>query len=243
MGRRHPKVPIEVESLASNRAPKCHSPARRAAGRSWSEHASRPVRKKESKFRTGSGASIPAISGALRTAAWPLPPCRGPCADGRGGRGPGRSARRSGHRVGQRRGRAIDSALVPGGRFCRYWPWVQERSQDRAVSLLHAAVSTAQAFAGITARPSGSSAPPSSNSTTPLHSRLHPCPGWLATALAALRSGARASGHRGRCRHACSPGRRAVPGGFWSAIAPPIDQEARYAVLPEAVTTAFYIGL
>lgn len=87
----------------------------------------------------------------------------------------------------------------------------------------------------MTARPPGSSAPPSSNSTTPLHSRLQPCPGWLATALAAPRSGAKASGHRGRCRHGCSPGRRAVRVGFWSAIAPPIDQEARYAVLPEAV--------
>lgn len=43
----------------------------------------------------------------------------------------------------------------------------------------------------------GTSSPPSSNNTTPLHNRLHPCSGWLATARAVARSGARASGHVG----------------------------------------------
>ena len=53
-----------------------------------------------------------------------------------------------------------------------------------------------------------------------------------------------APGHPGTAadaRHACFPGRRAVCVGFWSAIASPIDQEARYAVLPEAVTTGSYV--
>ena len=116
------------------------------------------------------------------------------------------------------------AAVAPSGRF-----------------FLHAAVGTVQAIAGVTVRPSGSSAPPSSNSTTPLHSRLHPCPGWLATALAALRSGARASGHRGQCQHACCPACCDVPGGtFRSAIAPPIGHGAVRALLPEAVTPTSY---
>ena len=34
---------------------------------------------------------------------------------------------------------------------------------------------------GATIRPSGSRSPVSSNTTTPLHSRLHPCSGWAAT--------------------------------------------------------------
>src|SRR5208282_6104847 len=52
----------------------------------------------------------------------------------------------------------------------------------------------ARADGGTTARPSSSSAPPSSKITTPLHSRLHPCSGWLAMTLAPLRSCARAPG-------------------------------------------------
>ena len=63
---------------------------------------------------------------------------------------------------------------------------------------------------GRTARPSGSNTPPSSKATTPLHSRLHPCSGWLATVCAPLRSWARALGHRGRCGHCRSAGRRAA---------------------------------
>ena len=50
----------------------------------------------------------------------------------------------------------------------------QFRNRSVAPGRLHAAVRTGQAVAGATARPSGSSAPLSSNSTTPLHSRLHP---------------------------------------------------------------------
>ena len=50
---------------------------------------------------------------------------------------------------------------------------------------------------GEMAWPSGSRCPPSSNSTTPLHSRLHPCSGRRATGQAAVRSGASASGHQG----------------------------------------------
>jgi hypothetical protein len=48
-----------------------------------------------------------------------------------------------------------------------------------------------------TARPPGSSAPPSSNTTTPLHSRLHPWSGRLAMVFAPVRSAAHASGHLG----------------------------------------------
>ncbi len=54
---------------------------------------------------------------------------------------------------------------------------------------------------GGTTRPSGSNWPVSSKRTTPLHSRLHPCSGWLATLWAASRSGWSAGGHGGRCGH------------------------------------------
>lgn len=69
----------------------------------------------------------------------------------------------------------------------------------------------------------GRSSPPSSNSTTPLHSSVHPCSGWLATDRAAERSGARASGHRGRCLHSLSLGSRPCPGlAGADAMAPPV---------------------
>ena len=119
------------------------------------------------------------------------------------------------------------AAVAPSGRF-----------------FLHAAVGTVQAIAGVTVRPSGRSAPPSSNSTTPLHRRLHPCPGWLATALAALRSGARASGHRGQCQHACCPACCDVPcGTFRSAIAPPIGHGAVRAAAGGGDAYVLRVGL
>jgi len=92
----------------------------------------------------------------------------------------------------------------------------------QGVSPLAATATAAQAalptrrlrvLAGGTVVPPGTSAPPSSNSTTPLQSRLHPCSGWLVTALALKRSAARASGHRGLCWQACFLARRAGPGG------------------------------
>jgi hypothetical protein len=52
----------------------------------------------------------------------------------------------------------------------------------------------------------GQSGPARSNSTTPLHSRLHPCSGWLTMTRAAMRSDASASGHRGWCLHMSSSG-------------------------------------
>ena len=54
---------------------------------------------------------------------------------------------------------------------------------------------------GGTTRPPGRISPMSSNTITPLHSRLHPCSGWLATVWAASRSGRSAGGHGGRCQH------------------------------------------
>ena len=45
-----------------------------------------------------------------------------------------------------------------------------------------------------TALPSGSSSPPSSKRTTPLHSRLQPCSGWLLTTAARSRASLVASG-------------------------------------------------
>ena len=50
----------------------------------------------------------------------------------------------------------------------------QFRNRSVAPGRLHTAIRTGPAVAGATARPSGSSTPLSSNSTTPLHSRLHP---------------------------------------------------------------------
>ena len=50
---------------------------------------------------------------------------------------------------------------------------------------------------GGTARPSGKSSPVSSKMMTPLHSRLHPCPGWKAMEWAESRSGRSAEGHAG----------------------------------------------
>lgn len=64
-------------------------------------------------------------------------------------------------------------------------------------------------------RPSGSSPPPSSNITTPLHNRLHPCSGWHAMVLAALRSCAMVLGHRGSWVHCCFPGRWAAALSAW----------------------------
>jgi hypothetical protein len=88
-----------------------------------------------------------------------------------------------------------------------------------------AAVTGMRAGAGGTARPSGRSAPASSNTTTPLHSRLHPCSGWLATARAAMRSVARASGHCGQCGQVGSlSGRADLGGASESFMAPPIAQ-------------------
>ena len=54
---------------------------------------------------------------------------------------------------------------------------------------------------GGTTRPPGRISPMSSNTITPLHSRLHPCSGWMATVRAASRSGRSAGGHGGRCQH------------------------------------------
>ncbi len=59
---------------------------------------------------------------------------------------------------------------------------------------------------GPTCWPPGSRAPASSNSTTPLHSRLHPCSGWVTTTRAAMRSGAAAAGQGGWCLHMTSSG-------------------------------------
>ena len=50
-------------------------------------------------------------------------------------------------------------------------------------------------------RPPGRISPMSSNTITPLHSRLHPCSGWMATVWAASRSGRSADGHGGQCGH------------------------------------------
>src|SRR5690606_13080979 len=49
--------------------------------------------------------------------------------------------------------------------------------------------------------PSGSSSPVSSKSTTPLHSRLHPCSGCETSVRAASRSGASCEGQGGWCGH------------------------------------------
>ena len=54
---------------------------------------------------------------------------------------------------------------------------------------------------GGTTRPPGRISPMSSNTITPLHSRLHPCSGWMTTVWAASRSGRSAGGHGGRCQH------------------------------------------
>jgi len=120
------------------------------------------------------------------------------------------------------------SAIAASSESVHWRPWsrwgrLSFRNRSVVPGRLHAAVRTGPAVAGATARPPGSSAPPSSNSTTPLHSRLHPCPGWFATILAALRPGARASGHCGRCRHSRSPARRVSPASMvgsrmWPAV-------------------------
>src|SRR5512144_621245 len=58
---------------------------------------------------------------------------------------------------------------------------------------------------GATTLPLGSNSPVSSNTTTPLHSRDHPCAGWAEMVRAASRSGASAGGQGGRCMHMCVP--------------------------------------
>jgi hypothetical protein len=54
---------------------------------------------------------------------------------------------------------------------------------------------------GAMMRPSGKSSPVSSKTTTPLHSKFHPCSGWAATIRTASRSATSGDGHTGRCRH------------------------------------------
>ncbi len=61
----------------------------------------------------------------------------------------------------------------------------------------HAALGSTGARPGVVTGASGTRTPASSKSTTPLQSRLQPCPGWHATTRAAARSGADAPGHRG----------------------------------------------
>ena len=53
--------------------------------------------------------------------------------------------------------------------------------------------------------PPGSSSPVSSKITTPLQSRLQPCPGWLTMVCAASRSGAEGAGQGGVCGHISVP--------------------------------------
>jgi hypothetical protein len=52
----------------------------------------------------------------------------------------------------------------------------------------HAAIASKGRVCGASARPPGKSSPPSSKTTTPLHSRLQPCSGWLAMTWAAARA-------------------------------------------------------
>ncbi len=54
---------------------------------------------------------------------------------------------------------------------------------------------------GATTWRSGRISPVSSQATTPLHSRLQPCSGWLDTTRAASWSGASAEGQVGLCVH------------------------------------------
>ena len=65
----------------------------------------------------------------------------------------------------------------------------------------HAAIAPKGRVCGASARPPGRSSPPSSKTTTPLHSRLQPCSGWLAMAWAAARAISPADGHGGSWGH------------------------------------------
>ena len=92
---------------------------------------------------------------------------------------------------------AIRQMNVSGRPEHRQLPNNETRLAGQGPNAICRSAAQAAATATVTPEDTGRSSPPSSNSTTPLHSRLHPCSGWLATARAAERSGARAPGHRG----------------------------------------------
>src|SRR5262249_7816335 len=109
---------------------------------------------------------------------------------------------------------AVQVVVLPGGTPTLAGPGraipplvrpLRLRARGPCTGLSGRACLRAAARCGAMISPPGSSSPVSSNTTTPLQSRVQPCSGWLATARAASRSTACASGHCGVCGHMAVP--------------------------------------